>query len=99
MPLELARGRSVILIRQQAYERAGLIRHSLDERYNLTPTEFAVQEGLVILGPLPSDELVSTLIDDLEQNGLVYFDDFFEMTGNWPDWLALYARSAKIHAS
>jgi hypothetical protein len=39
--------------------------------------------------------MLPELIDDLEQNGLIYFDDFFELTGNWPDWLMLYARSAK----
>jgi hypothetical protein len=99
MPLELAHGRSVILIRQQAYENAGLIRYAVDERYNLAPNEFAVQEGLVILGPLPSDELLPSVIDDLEQSGLVYFDDFFEMSGNWPDWLALYARNAQFPPS
>jgi hypothetical protein len=32
------------------------------------------------------------LIDDLERAGLVYFQDFFELSGNWPDWLVLYAR-------
>ena len=26
---------------------------------------------------------------------MVYFDDFFELSGNWPDWLALYARGAR----
>ena len=31
--------------------------------------------------------MLPELIDDLEQSGLVYFDDFFELSGNWPDWL------------
>jgi hypothetical protein len=44
---------------------------------------------------LPSDDFLPQLIDDLEQSGLVYFDDFFDLTGNWPDWLMLYARSVK----
>ena len=53
------------------------------------------EDGLVVLGPLPSDDILPELIDDLEQSGLVYFDDFFELSGNWPEWLLLYARSVK----
>jgi hypothetical protein len=95
MALELAQGRAVILIRQGAFERSGITRTAIDKRYNLTADEFRVEEGLVVLGPLPSDDLLPELIDDLEQNGLVYFDDFFDLTGNWPEWLILYARGAK----
>jgi hypothetical protein len=40
--------------------------------------------------------MLPELIADLEQNGLVYFDDFFELSGNWPEWLVLYARGAKV---
>lgn len=95
MPLELAHGHAVVLIRQSAFESSGITRSVVDERYNLTDDEFRVEDGLVVLGPLPSDDMLPTLIDDLEQSGLVYFDDFFELTGNWPDWLTLYARGAK----
>src|ERR1700730_17060979 len=95
MALELAHGHPVILIRQGAFERSGITRRAIDERYNLTADEFRVEEGLVVLGPLPSEDVLPQLIDDLEQNGLVYFDDFFDLTGNWPEWLVLYARSAK----
>lgn len=95
MALELAHGHAVILIRQSAFERSGITRSAIDERYNLTADEFRVEEGLVVLGPLPSADIVPQLIDDLEQSGLVYFDDFFEVTGNWPEWLMLYARGAK----
>jgi hypothetical protein len=95
MALELAHGHAVILIRQSAFERSGITRSAIDERYNLTPDEFRVEEGLVLLGPLPSADIVPQLIDDLEQSGLVYFDDFFELTGNWPEWLTLYARGVK----
>ena len=96
MALELTHGHPVILIRQSAFERSGITRSAIDERYNLTADEFRVEEGLVVLGPLPSDDLLPELIDDLEQNGLVYFDDFFELSGNWPEWLVLYARGAKV---
>ena len=95
MAFELAHEHAVILIRQTAFERSGITRSAIDERYNLTADEFRVEEGLVVLGPLPSADIVPQLIDDLEQSGLVYFDDFFELTGNWPEWLTLYARSVK----
>ncbi len=78
-----------------ALERTGLTRKLIDERYNLTDEEFRVEDGLIALGPLPSEDILPGLIDDLENSGLVYFDDFFELSGNWPDWLALYARGAK----
>ena len=26
--------------------------------------------------------------------GLTYFDDFFELSGNWPEWLKLFATGA-----
>jgi hypothetical protein len=95
MPLELSHDRAVVLIRQSAFERGGLTRQAIDERYNLTDEEFRVEDGLVVLGPLPSDDLLPDLIDDLEKSGLIYFDDFFELSGNWPDWLMLYARGSK----
>jgi hypothetical protein len=95
MALEVAHGHAVILIRQSAFERSGITRSAIDERYNLTADEFRVEEGLVVLGPLPSADVVPQLIDDLEQSGLVYFDDFFELTGNWPEWLTVYARGVK----
>jgi hypothetical protein len=95
MAVELSHGRPVILIRRDAYERSGILREALDERYNLTPDEFLVDGDLIRIGPLPSDELLSGLISELEENGLAYFDDFFEMSGNWPEWLTLYARVEK----
>jgi hypothetical protein len=96
MALELAHGHAVVLIRQGAFEHSGITRNAIDERYNLTADEFRVEEGLVALGPLPSDDILPQLIDDLEQSGLVYFDDFFDLTGNWPEWRVLYARSVKV---
>jgi hypothetical protein len=95
MPLKLPDGRAVVFIRQSAFERKRLSREAIDARYNLTDEEFRVEDGLIALGPLPSDDMLPELVDDLEKNGLVYFDDFFELSGNWPDWLTLYARGAK----
>ena len=95
MPLELPQNNAVMLIRQGAFEASGMTRAAIDERYNLTADEFRVEDGLVLLGPLPSDDALTLLINDLEKSGLVYFDDFFDLSGNWPEWLTLYARSAK----
>jgi len=36
-------------------------------------------------------DALGELIAELEGMGLVYFDDFFELTGNWPEWLKLFA--------
>ena len=95
MPPELSHDRAVILIRQSAFERSGLSRQAIDERYGLTDDEFRVEDGLVALGPLPSEDMLPELIADLEESGLTYFDDFFELSGNWPEWLAIYVRGSK----
>lgn len=91
MPVTIDAGRAVVLIRKNAYERAGLIRAELDTRFNLTDQEFRVEGNLVVIGPLPSDNFVGPVVEYLEAAGLVYFDDFFELSGNWPEWLHLYA--------
>jgi hypothetical protein len=90
MPVTINAGRPVVLIRKSAYEKAGLIRSELDLRFNLTDEEFRVEGNLVVIGPLPSDDLVGPVIEYLEGAGLVYFDDFFELSGNWPEWLRLF---------
>jgi hypothetical protein len=99
MAIEIRAGEPTVLIRQEAFDRAGLMRSAIDLRFNLTDQEFRVEEGLVVLGPLPSDDLLSEMIEALEQSGLVYFDDFFDLSGNWPDWLSMYVRGAKNRAS
>lgn len=94
MPIRLDHSRPTILIRQPAFEASGIARSEIDNKYNLTDQEFQVESGLIAVGPLPSDDLLPELIDDLEGRGLVYFDDFFEMSGNWPEWIAIYVRGA-----
>ncbi|MFL5481547.1 MAG: hypothetical protein ACJ8AK_05110 [Gemmatimonadaceae bacterium] len=93
MPIQLAHTQGTVLIRRSAFERANLTRSAVDERYNLTDEEFQVEGDLIVIGPLPSDDLIPEMIEDLERSGLTYFDDFFDLSGNWPDWLAIYARA------
>jgi hypothetical protein len=93
MPIMLSSGAPTLLVRKEAFERVGLTRQAIDERLNLTADEFRVEGALVAIGPLVGDSAVTSLIDELEGLGLEYFDDFFEMSGNWPDWLTVHARS------
>ena len=92
MPLDLSAGDPTLLIRKDAFEKAGLTRAALDERLNLTPDEFRLEGALIAVGPIVGGD-IGDLIAELEGLGLVYFDDFFEMSGNWPDWLRVYAMS------
>ena len=91
MPLRIDAQRPSILVRKERYENAGIVRADLDSRFNLTDEEFRVGDELVVIGPLPSDDLIGPIIDYLESKGLTYFDDFFELSGNWPDWLRIFA--------
>jgi len=70
-----------------------LSRAAIDERLGLTDDEFRVEGDLVAIGPLfgGSNVAVSDLIAELERVGLNYFDDFFELSGNWPEWLSVLA--------
>jgi hypothetical protein len=91
MPIQVAEGNPTLFIRKEAFERAGMTRAALDERLNLTPEEFRVEGQLVAVGPLVGDDALTELIAELEGLGLAYFDDFFELSGNWPAWLRLLA--------
>lgn len=66
----------------------------IDERYGLTDDEFKLERDLVVIGPLYGDT-ATHLLADFEQRGLEYFDDYFELSGNWPEWLQLYAMRLK----
>jgi hypothetical protein len=90
MAREIPAGQAMLFIKRDAYERAGITRAAIDQRLNLTPEEFNVDGQLVTIGPLPDDVALRDLLDELEGAGLVYFDEYFELSGNWPSWLRLY---------
>jgi hypothetical protein len=94
MALSIESGAPSILIRRLAYESSGLVRTTIDERLGLTADEFRVEGGLVVIGPIYGDgDSVADVIAELERLGLNHFDDFFEFSGNWPDWLQVLAAS------
>jgi hypothetical protein len=95
MPLPLAANAPTLLIRKEAFERAELTRAGIDQWLQLTPEEFRVEGALVAVGPVYDDEALQALVSALEDKGLVYFDDFFEMSGNWPEWFSLLAMDRK----
>ena len=91
MPIKISDGASTLLIRRSAFEGAGLIRAEVDELLGLTDEEFRVEGDVVAIGPVFDAAALSELVTELESRGLVFFDDFFELSGNWPSWLSLYA--------
>ena len=95
MPLPVSNTAPSLAIRRSAFERADLTRQAFDEALGLTPDEFRVEAELIVIGPLFGETSLTDLIDQLEERGLVYFDDFFELSGNWPDWLTIFATAAR----
>jgi hypothetical protein len=93
MPLPIATGAPTLFLRRAAYESSGLTRAAIDERLVLTADEFRVEEDLIAIGPIYAGggNALADFIGELENAGLVYFDDFFELSGNWPAWLRLHA--------
>ena len=98
MPLLIPGDQPTVLIRRDAFERERLERQLIDQRFNLTDAEFRVEGDLIAIGPLPSDDMLSEMLAELEQAGLRYFDDFFELSGNWPEWLRLFAVARDVGA-
>lgn len=93
MPLPLSGDAPTLFILRDAFERVELTRLQIDEALGLTPDEFRVEGKLVAIGPLVGETALTELIETLEARGLVYYDDFFELSGNWPEWLKLFAMS------
>lgn len=94
MPLSVSSGLPTLFIVKSAFERTSLVRSEIDSMFNLTDAEFRVEGNLIAIGPLPSDEMVGPMVEYFEGKGLVYYDDMFELSGNWPDWLRIYAMSS-----
>jgi hypothetical protein len=95
MPLTIAANLPTILVRKSEFERHSLTRSEMDATFNLTDAEFKLEDDLIAIGPLPNEDMLPSLVSYLEDRGLTYFDDFFELSGNWPDWLTLYARASR----
>lgn len=96
MPLILPTSAPTLLIRKSAFERVEMTRAQVDEALGLTPDEFRIEGSLIAIGPLVGEDTLSELIERLEDAGLVYYDDFFELSGNWPEWLRLFAMDASV---
>lgn len=95
MALPISTGAPTLFIRRQAYESSDLSRAEIDDRLGLTADEFRVEGDCIAIGPIHGGQVdaLIQLVSDLESRGLAYFEDFFELSGNWPDWLKLYASS------
>lgn len=91
MPIELPTNNASLIIRRGAFERQGITRAAIDQRLGLTDQEFRVEGDLIVIGPILDDDALQGLIADLENAGLVYFEEFFDLSGNWPAWLVLFA--------
>ena len=96
MPLILPNTAPTLLIRKSAFERVEMTRAQVAEALGLTPDEFRIEGALIAIGPLVGEDTLSDLIERLENAGLVYYDDFFELSGNWPEWLRLFAMDASV---
>ena len=92
MPLPISSSGPSLAIQREAFERVGLTRETLDNILNLPDDEFRVEGALIIIGPLPNSDDVPNLIELFEDAGLVYFDDFMEIPGGFPDWIELFVR-------
>jgi hypothetical protein len=95
MPIPVSANATTLLFQKAAFETAGLTRAVFDEWLNLTPEEFRVEATLIVIGPIYDTDALQALISALEDKGLVYYDDFFELSGNWPDWVSLHAMAAR----
>ncbi len=95
MPISIAHSAPTLFIRRRAFEQHALSRADLDVALHLTADEFRVEGDLVAIGPVYDADALGAVIADLEGRGLVYFDDFFELSGNWPEWLLVFAMAER----
>ena len=95
MALFVTQGVPTLFFRRASYERVGLTRAALDTRLGLTEAEFRVEGAVVAIGPIYDVDALGALIDELEKIGLVYYDDYFELSGSWPEWLDVLVRTSQ----
>jgi hypothetical protein len=91
MPLRIPDSAPTLIIRKAGFESSGLSRAEIDQSLGLTDEEFRVEGEIVAIGPVFDADALANLVAELERRGLIYFDDFFELSGNWPEWLSLFA--------
>ena len=96
MPLRIADSASSLIIRRPAFETAGLMRSEIDQFLDLTDEEFRVEGDIVVIGPVFDGEALAELVAALEERGLVFFEDYFELSGNWPAWLSVFAMAKPV---
>lgn len=90
MPLPLIHNAPTLIIRREAFESAQLTREAFDTWLNLTPDEFRIEGAVICVGPVHDGDALGALVNALEDKGLVYYDDFLEMSGNLPEWLGVW---------
>lgn len=95
MPVHVAANASTLILRKEAFERAQLTRPAIDQWLTLTDEEFRVEGELIVVGPVFDVEALQALVSALEDKGLVYYDDFFELSGNWPEWMQLLVMTVR----
>jgi len=95
MPLTLSHEAPTLLIRRRAFERHALARADFDMALHLTDEEFRVEGDLVAVGPVYDAQGLGQMIEALEARGLTYFEDFFDLSGNWPGWLMVYVMAQR----
>ena len=95
MPLKISGDAPTLLIRKRAFEHHALARADFDTMLHLTDEEFRVEGDLVAVGPVYDATGLARTIEALEARGLTYFEDFFDLSGRWPEWLMIYAMAQR----
>lgn len=79
-----------IVIRQSALTALGITRARVLEVFE-TDRPIAEDSELLSFGPSFGGEACNEFVRRLESLGLVYVDDFFDLTLSHPDWLSFSA--------
>jgi len=79
-----------LVIRQSALDAHGVTKTQVLEALE-TSRPFAENGELLSFGPSFGQEACDEFVRRLESLGLVYFDDFFDLTLSHPDWLKFSA--------